>query len=185
VETCRNDGTKGKREGPGNLPGPQFVAEDLYMMIRHSIATYSLLCYLNADERPANDIYWNNAYGAVTAPAVRSMIDCLYNVTAILQDPAHKGPLYRKSGLRKKLFDVEEDQKRYSGRPAWDVHNENQLKAVNILIRMSGYTEDIIRKSETWPTSMDARWFNGTSTIFENIHLPPLATILGFIAWHI
>jgi hypothetical protein len=97
---------KVKREGPGNLPGPQFVAEDLYMMIRHSIATYSLLCYLNADERRANDIYWNNAYGAVTAPAVRSMIDCLCNVTAILQDPAHKGPLYRKSGLRKKLFDV-------------------------------------------------------------------------------
>jgi hypothetical protein len=143
---------KVKREGPKNLPRPSFIAEDLYMMVRHSIASYKLLCYLNADERLANDIYWNNAYGAVTAPTVRSMIDCLYNVTAVLQNPAQNGSLYRKSGLKKKLFDIEEDHKRYGGRAEWDAHNDLQLRALDILIRQSGYTEQEIRKAERWPT---------------------------------
>src|ERR1035437_3609773 len=79
---------KGMREGPRYLSAPPFVAEDLFMMVRNTMATYNLLFYLNADERREDDCYWNPAYGVVTAPTVRSMIDCLYNVTAILENPA-------------------------------------------------------------------------------------------------
>jgi hypothetical protein len=89
---------KVRREGAAHLNAPAFVAEDMFTMIRQALATYHLLFYLNADERREQDCYWNNNYGVVTAPLVRSMIDCLYNVTAILENPAEKGVGYRKSG---------------------------------------------------------------------------------------
>src|SRR5215472_17305745 len=87
------------REGHRYLRAPGFVSQDIFMMVRHSLATYNLLFYINADERRENDCYWNPNYGVVTATVVRTMIDCLYNVTAILKDPAPIGVADRKAGL--------------------------------------------------------------------------------------
>jgi hypothetical protein len=101
---------KVNREGGQHLDAPAFVAADLFMMIRHAIATYNLLFYLNADQRREEDCYWNNKYGVVTAQVVRSMIDCLYNVTAILENPSVKGPAYRKSGFKRRLQDIDDDE---------------------------------------------------------------------------
>ncbi|MGA3072962.1 MAG: hypothetical protein ABSG56_04640 [Bryobacteraceae bacterium] len=137
-------------EGMNHLPGPAFVAEDIHMMIRQAIATYNLLFYLNADERREQDCYWNNNYGVVTAPLVRSMIDCLYNITLILEDPAENGVAYHKSGLKKRLLDIEGDQQTYAGRPEWDSYNEQQMQALDWLIRASGFTEAEIRNAKTW-----------------------------------
>jgi len=122
------------------------------MMIRQAIATYNLLFYLNADERREQDCYWNNSYGVVTAPLVRSMIDCLYNVTMILEDPAEYGPLYRKSGLKKRLLDIEEDQTIYAGKPEWDNYNAQQMKLIAGFIREDGFTVDEIRRAKGWKT---------------------------------
>src|SRR6266478_656154 len=88
---------KVRREGTKYLQAPDFVAEDLFIIVRQALATYHLLFYLNADERRGQDCYWNNQYDVVTAPLVRSMIDCLYNITAILEDP-ERGVAYRTSG---------------------------------------------------------------------------------------
>jgi hypothetical protein len=116
------------------------------------MATYKTLFYLNADERRKNDCYWNYSYGVVTVPLVRTMIDCLYNITAILQDPTTNGPSYRKGGLKKRLSDIEEDQLTYAGKPEWDEYNAAQLRALDILIRGSGYSEQEIRAAKRWPT---------------------------------
>jgi hypothetical protein len=48
------------------------------------------------------------------------MIDCLYNITAILQDPGHNGPQFRKYGYKRLLMALDEDQARYGGKPEWD-----------------------------------------------------------------
>jgi hypothetical protein len=45
-------------------------------------------------------------YGIAAMPLVRSLIDCLYNVTAILQNPAEQGAAYRKSGIKRTLIDL-------------------------------------------------------------------------------
>ena len=129
---------KVNREGPPHLNAPLYVAADLFMMIRHSIATYNMLFYLNADERREEDCFWNNKYGVVTAQVVRSMIDCLYNVTTILENPAVNGPAYRKSGLKNRLRDIEADEERYHGRPDWDEFNSERRKNLNLLIRRGG-----------------------------------------------
>jgi hypothetical protein len=83
---------------------------------------------------------------------VRSLIDCLYNVTAILQSPADKGPAYRKSGLRKILNDLDEDHQRYSGQPEWESYVEQRRVPVGLLIRMSGFTLDDVMTQPPWPT---------------------------------
>jgi hypothetical protein len=140
------------REGVKYLRAPEFVAADLFMVIRQAVATYNALFYLNADERREHDCYWNNKYGVVTAPIVRSMIDCLYNVTAILENPPENGLAYRKSGLKKRLVDIEEDQQNYGGRPEWDSYNEKQRWALRGLIEASGFTEEEIRQAKSWPT---------------------------------
>lgn len=143
---------KVRREGPQHLRAPEHVADDIFVMLRHAITTYNLLYYLNADERREGDCYWNNSYGVVSAPLVRSMIDALYNITAILQDPATKGPWYRKGGLKRRLKEIDGDQKTYAGKPEWEVYCAAQLSALDSLIRGSGYTEQAIRTARNWPT---------------------------------
>ena len=92
---------KVKREAPKLLSAPLYVALDLHVLIRQAIYTYNLLFYVNADERRETDCYWRIAYSIVTLPLIRNMIDSLYNVTAILQDPSTNGPWFRKSGYKK------------------------------------------------------------------------------------
>jgi hypothetical protein len=142
---------KVRREGAVRLQAPDFVAEDLFTIIRQALATYHLLFYLNADERREQDCYWHTEYGVVTAPLVRSMIDCLYNITAILEDP-ERGVAYRKSGLKKRLTDIEEDEQNYGGKPEWDTYNANQKWALRNLIAGSRFTEDEVRQAKSWPT---------------------------------
>ena len=140
------------REGPKYLNAPPFVAEDLFMMVRQTMATYNLLFYLNADERRKDDCYWNPTYGVVTAPTVRSMIDCLYNIMAILENPAENGAAYRKSGLKRRLRDIDEDQESYGHLAEWDSYNTQQRKALDFLIRGSGFSEAEVRQAKNWPT---------------------------------
>jgi hypothetical protein len=139
---------KVKREG--RLPGPPFICEDIHMMIRQAMATYNTLFYINADERREGDCYWNNTYGVVTAPLVRSMIDCLYNITLILENPALHGPTYRKSGMKKRLLDIEEDRATYAGKSEWEFYLNQQTSALGDLIRGSGLTEDEVRNGGRW-----------------------------------
>jgi hypothetical protein len=142
---------KVRREAAQRLPAPEFVAEDMFTIIRHALATYHLLLYLNADERREQDCYWKEQYGVVAASLVRSMIDCLYNITAILEAP-QKGVVYRKSGLKKRLADIEEDERNYGGKPEWDAYNSNQKWALRILIAGSGLTVEDVRQAHPWPT---------------------------------
>jgi hypothetical protein len=143
---------KVKREGPGLLPAPTYISEDIYMMMRQSLAIYRVLMYLNADERRESDCYWRIEYGVVTAPIVRSMIDCLYNVTAILEDPAVTGLAYHKSGLKKMLQDVEADEQKYGGKPEWDVYNKERRETLGRLIRMNNLTEEEVLAVQPWRT---------------------------------
>ena len=89
---------KVKREAPAHLSAPPWVSEDLHILIRQTMCTYDLLFYLNADKRREADTDWRNYYTIVALPLVRNMIDCLYNVTAILQDPCGRGRQWREIG---------------------------------------------------------------------------------------
>ena len=121
VQLAETVAQKVKREAPGLLPGvPAFVSFDLHILTRQAMHTYDLFFYLNADERREKDCYWRPAYSVVTLPLIRNMIDCLYNITSILQNPGANGRWFRMSGFKKMLDALDEDKARYSGRPEWD-----------------------------------------------------------------
>ena len=143
------------REGRDHIAGPAYAAEDIATLIRYGASVYNLLNYLNADERRKGDCYWYVRYGVTAMSLVRSLIDCLYNVVAILQDPAEKAPQYRKSGLKKSLDDIDEDLERYAGEADREEFLRQRRSAVVMLVRLSGFTIDDVlqlKKHEMWPT---------------------------------
>jgi hypothetical protein len=142
-----------KREAPGILSAPGFVCVDLHVLIRQAMYTYDLLFYLNADDRRDTDPYWKNAYTIVALPLVRNMIDCLYNITAILQDPAAKGSLWRESGYCKAFETLDDTENRYGGEPEWDEWIKKNREALELGIRACGLrVADVKDQKMRWPT---------------------------------
>jgi hypothetical protein len=144
---------KVKREAPQLLSAPTFVAVDLHVLNRQAIYTYNLLFYLNADERRETDCYWRNAYTIVALPLIRNMIDCLYNITAILQNPSVNGPWFRKSGYKKLLSVLDEEEQRYGGQPKWDSWVKNSRDGLDLGMRADGLRKvEVLAQKAQWPT---------------------------------
>ncbi len=143
---------KAKRELPGLVSAPKFVAVDLHVLMRQAMTTYDLLFYLNADERRETDCYWRSKYGIVTLPLIRNMIDCLYNITTILEAPGVNGSWFRKSGYRKALEALEEDEARYGGRPEWDSYIHKSRDTLDFLMRADGLSTLEVMNQQPWPT---------------------------------
>ncbi len=153
---------KVKREAPGLLAAPGFVAFDLHVLIRQAQHTYDLVFYLNADERRQGDCHWKAAYSVVAFPLVRNMIDGLYNVTAILQDPSRNGPWFRKHGYKKLLTGLDEDEARYGGRAEWDEWIAKGRAEIDFDVRRNGLTVADVLTEKEWPTL--GRYINSPQT---------------------
>jgi hypothetical protein len=144
---------KVKREGASLLSAPGFVAIDLHVLLRQAMRTYDLLFYINADERRETDCYWRNYYSIVTLPLIRNMIDCFYNITAILQDPGTNGMLFRLSGFKKALNAFDEEESRYGGEPRWDYWIKKNRDGLDWAIRNSNLDPAMVASHTTsWPT---------------------------------
>ncbi len=143
---------KVQREGAGCLPKPIFVTADIYYLLRQAQRTYNLFCFINADETRQKDVDYRIAYSAVTLPLVRTMIDCLYNITAILKNPGPKGYQFRESGLKQILEALDADQQKYAGDPNWDAWIGDRRKQIDFEMRMTGLTEPEVRAAKLWPT---------------------------------
>jgi hypothetical protein len=141
---------KVQREGPRLLPTPQFVIPDIYYLIRQCHQTCNLLFFLNAEERRKKDPDWVIAYSAASLPLIRTMIDCLYNITAILGNPASKGEQFRVSGYKNVLETLDADEKRYGGDHKWDEWIAEQRKMIGFDMRLNGFTEAQVRATKSW-----------------------------------
>jgi hypothetical protein len=128
-----------------------FVSQDISVMLKYALSIYRLLFYINADAHRAEP-EWRTDYGVTGMGLVRSLIDCLYNVTAILQDPTEVWPAYRKSGFKRVLKDLDEDQQRYAGQPKWEAYVEERRRVVEKQARQSGFTLDEVKKQDPWLT---------------------------------
>jgi hypothetical protein len=143
---------KVQREGHKVLPKPVFVIVDIYVMIRQALDTYDLFFFLNADERRKTDGSWRVGYSAAALPLIRCMIDCLYNITAILKNPGPKGYQFRESGYKKMLEALDADEMQYGGDPKWDAYIADCRAALKLDMGSNGLTEDEVRAARTWPT---------------------------------
>jgi hypothetical protein len=79
------------------------------------------------------------------------MIDCLYNITAMLDNPA-RGFQFRASGYKKALEVLESDTHRYKGNAKWDAYNAKQRSLLDRLIKIDGFTLVDIQAATIWPT---------------------------------
>lgn len=141
-----------QREAPRHLPAPEFVCVDMFVMLRQALNTYSLLFYLSSDERRKNDPYRRNEYSIIASQIVRSMIDCLYNITLILENPSANGPRFRKSGFKKLYRNIEEDAQRYGGQPDWDLYVDQARNIADIEMRETNLTKADLLTDSDWPT---------------------------------
>lgn len=167
------------REGEGKGLKPGFVAMDIYYQIRLANQIYNLFFYINAGARRKGDCDWKVAYSAVILPLVRTMIDSLYNITAILQDPTYYGLWFRKSGYRRFLEALDEDEKRYRGQPRWDEYVDKYRGKTRLSMRADGLDESDARASQPWFTL--GRYVEDTKQGFQARHQDFLKTLtLGF-----
>jgi len=127
----------------------QFVGFDMFVQVRLAMRTYDLLCFINADERRETDFRWDPTYTFVSAPLVRCVIDCLYNVTMILQDPALNGPKFRKSGIKKEMKALNRDAAKCSGQADWDAFITEKRSQLDAAIQKSPFTLDEIMSEKS------------------------------------
>jgi hypothetical protein len=143
---------KVQREGRSRLPKPIFVIPDIYYLLRQSHQTYNLFCFMNADDRRQKDPDYRVAYSAAILPLVRTMIDCLYNITAILKSPGPKGYQFRESGLKQMLNALDADEQRYGGDPKWDDWIKRLRDYIDLDMRRTNITEAEVKAAKLWPT---------------------------------
>lgn len=143
---------KVQREGQKRFAGPPFAIADIYYLVRQASRIYELFFYLNADERRKNDPHWNVAYSVAILPLVRCMIDCLYNITAILDDPVSKALQFRASGYKRSLKALDADEQRYGSLPEWDAFITKSRADLDFKLRVDSILIDAVRAAEDWPT---------------------------------
>jgi hypothetical protein len=152
VELANTIALKVQREGLKMLPTPVWVTTDIFVLLRQAMHTYDLFFFLNADNRRREDTDWRVAYSIAILPLIRCMIDCLYNITVILQYPVVKGYQFRASGYKKTLEALDADEQRYGGDPKWDAYIAKQRAFLGILIQNDGLTVSAVREAKSWPT---------------------------------
>jgi hypothetical protein len=131
---------------------PEYVAIDIYVMIRQALKIYELFFYLNADERRKTDPFWHVGYSAAVLPLIRCMIDCLYNITALLDSPVERGQRFRASGYRRMLDALSADEERYGGDPNWDAYIEEQRRLRTDDMRTNGFSLSEVMQANHWLT---------------------------------
>jgi hypothetical protein len=150
AELADTIGNKLDREG-AQMITPYYVAGDIFAMVRQVLKVYELFFYINADAR-RSDASWHIGFPAALLPVLRTMIDCLYNVTTILDDPAVNGKYFRASGYGQMLESIAEDEKTYGGSKEWDAHNAERRKIVDLDMRAFGFTATEAAASPYWLT---------------------------------
>lgn len=144
---------KVEREGTAALNAPPYVAIHIGVLLRSSNATLNLLWYLNADERTkGEDPYFKQTYIVAAFPLVRNLIDNLYNITFLLEDPNNNGRAFQLSGIRKEQRDLDEDEKRYGGKPEWDSWIAESRSKLDLLIRQVNTTQCEVDNQPDWKT---------------------------------
>jgi len=143
---------KVQREGYHRGLKPDSVADSIYYQLQLTGQIYYLFFYLNADKRRKEDCDWRVGFSAAILPLIRTMIDCLYNITAILQDPPFYGRWFRLSGYTNFLEALDADEKRYGGQPRWDWYVATYRGKARESIRIDGFNEAEARASNYWLT---------------------------------
>lgn len=139
------------REGNQCISAPGYTYADWFILIRQARYTYDFLYYLHADEMRKRAVGWRQEYTFVCAPLVRQMIDDLYNITMLLEDPWLYGPLFRKSGYRKAFLNLKNEESIYGALPDWTEYIAKARQQMRLQLRILKMAEEDIMDKKTNP----------------------------------
>lgn len=142
---------KVEREGVLRLPSPNYAVTDLGVLLRQATYTYDLIFFLHCDEIRSNSGY-RLGYSFASLPLIRTMIDCLYNITAILDDPITRAPQFRKSGYRQLLQELDEEERLRGDEDEWREYLLKRREHLALDMRSVELTEEDVRLQPLWPT---------------------------------
>ena len=95
------------------------VPLDTGIILRQLTQTYNLLRFIDGDDTRFDNAGYQQAYSFVILPLVRTMIDGLYNCTAMLEDPT-RSRIFRISGHYRMREALHADEAKHSHDPAWE-----------------------------------------------------------------
>ena len=141
------------REGHKQIHAPDTFHPDIFISIRQAQNTYNFLHWVHSDDLRGS-LGWRDEYTVACEPLIRNLMDNLYTITLLLQDPFTRGRQFRASGTRKSLLYVAAEEARYMGKPEWDKWVTDSRAKLNFIIR-AGFTEtEVMDKKQfpDWPT---------------------------------
>jgi hypothetical protein len=139
------------REGYKHIAGPAYTTFDIFLMVRHAQAAIRFFSWVNADEH-RSEYTWREEYTVMALSSVRTIIDCLYNILAILENPAEAAVTYRLSGFDIKLKSLKDEEERYGNDPEWSDHLNKRRELIRLGIRQSGFDPDNMPERRKWVT---------------------------------
>jgi hypothetical protein len=139
------------REGHKHIAGPKYLPFDMFVLIRHAQAALRFFGWVNADEHRA-DCRWREEYMVMALASIRSIIDCLYIVLVMLDDPSEMAVTYRLSGFDTKLKRLKDEKDRYGSDPDWQDYLTKRKEIIRLGIRMSGFDPDAMPPRRKWIT---------------------------------
>jgi hypothetical protein len=141
---------KVEREGSVLFPNCS-VSIDASVILRQLRETYSLICWVNADDIRYGVVGYRTPYSFVILPLVRTMIDGFYNATAMLDDPT-RALKFRISGYYRKREALQADETRYGTDPQWQADFSHRRKTIAEGMRADQITSaDLDNKDNRWP----------------------------------
>ena len=142
------------REGHKQIPAPATFHPDIFISIRQAQNTYNFLHWVHSDDLRAS-VGWRDTYTVACEPLIRNLMDNLYTITLLLQDPYTRGRQFRASGIRKGFLYVAAEEARYMGKPEWDKWIAESRAKLDTILRSTGFTQaEVMNKKQfpDWPT---------------------------------
>jgi len=163
---------KVEREGQKQIAAPATIHLDIFLSIRQAQNTYNFLHWVHSDELRASG-GWRDSHTVACEPLVRNMIDNLYTITLLLQDPHRRGRQFRASGIRKGFLYVAAEEARYKGKPEWNKWIADSRAKLDTILSAIGLTEAEV---------MDKNRFPDWPTLGKYLGTPPLDDHKKFLA---
>jgi hypothetical protein len=155
---------KALREGQEHISAPATFHPDIFISIRQAQNTYNFLHWVHSDDLRAS-VGWRDTYTVACQPLIRNLMDNLYTITLLLQDPYARGRQFRASGIRKGFLYVAAEEVRYKGKPEWDKWIADSRAKLDSILFDTGFTRAEV---------MDKKQFPDWPTLGKYLRTPPI-----------
>ncbi len=139
-----------EREGH-TITGLPDNGEEICLILRQVSQTYNLIQFINADDTRFENYGYRSAYSFVSLPLVRTMIDGLYNCTAMLEDPP-SARRYMISGYFRMRETLQAKEAAYADKPEWVEALKSQRRSYEAGLHINGISAaELDDGKNKWP----------------------------------